>query len=282
MKLIAIDMDGTLLSTEHTISKENKEAILEAQKQGNIVAVCSGRALLDIQEIIKQSALDVPIISGNGAIIHNDNILQYLCLPLNVIHPLIIIMDQFQMYFEIYTNEGILVESKGQQILNKEARSLIKLYPDQRSAIERKLSLQNEQYHLRTVPDCRKLDFSTLQPYKIYAFTFDKEKQEKLKSKLAERIDISITSGGNETVEVGNIAVSKGNALEVLADHFRIPLVDTVAIGDHLNDLSMFRVAGTSIAMGNANDYVKSQATYVTTSYYENGVADALKKYVLN
>ena len=68
MKLIAIDLDGTLLSRTGVITKANQEAIRRRQEQGDIVTICSRRSIHDIEELLKRSDLVCPILSGNGAI----------------------------------------------------------------------------------------------------------------------------------------------------------------------------------------------------------------------
>lgn len=80
MKLIAIDMDGTLLSSDGSISDENLQAILEVKKQGHHIAICSGRYHDDILHILKPYKLHLPIISGNGSSIYDNGFLKQLFL----------------------------------------------------------------------------------------------------------------------------------------------------------------------------------------------------------
>ncbi|NGY88269.1 HAD hydrolase family protein [Bacillus megaterium] len=78
-----------------------------------------------------------------------------------------------------------------------------------------------------------------------------------------------------------NIKGNKGNGLKVMAKYFGIPLEDTVAIGDQFNDIPMFKVAGLSIAMANAEQEVKELSDVITLTNDENGVAYAIDNYVL-
>jgi hypothetical protein len=281
MKLIAIDMDGTLFSNNHTISENNCHAILEAQKQGHIVTFCSGRALHDIQEIIKKINLEAPIIAGNGAIVFHNKILQTRTIPVHILKEIMDIFNGFQLYYEIYTNKGIITDKTRKEYLYAELNRL-KDDPVFGPMVEQMVQIQNDQNHLLTVSDFGELNFSSLDPYKMYTVSLDEKKLNHLQQRLSERDDISITNGSHLTVEVGNKQVSKGNALLFLANYFQIPQADTVAIGDNLNDLSMFKAAGTSIAMGNATDFVKSHAKFVTKTNDDDGVAYALEKFVLS
>jgi Cof subfamily protein (haloacid dehalogenase superfamily) len=281
MKLIAIDMDGTLFSNNHTISENNCHAILKAQRQGHIVTFCSGRALHDIQEIIKKINLEAPIIAGNGAVVFHNKILQTLTIPVHILKKIMDIFNDFQLYYEIYTNKGIFIDKTRKEYLYAELNRL-KDDPVFGPMVEQMVQVQNDQNHLLTVSDFSELNFSMLDPYKMYTVSLDEKKLNHLQQRLSERDDISITNGSHLTVEVGNKQVSKGNALLFLANYFQIPQADTVAIGDNLNDLSMFKAAGTSIAMGNATDFVKSHAKFVTKMNDDDGVAYALEKFVLS
>ncbi|MEN0660988.1 Cof-type HAD-IIB family hydrolase [Caldifermentibacillus hisashii] len=281
MKLIAIDMDGTLFSNNHTISENNCHAILKAQRQGHIVTFCSGRALHDIQEIIKKINLEAPIIAGNGAVVFHNKILQTLTIPVHILKKIMDIFNDFQLYYEIYTNKGIFIDKTRKEYLYAELNRL-KDDPVFGPMVEQMVQVQNDQNHLLTVLDFSELNFSMLDPYKMYTVSLDEKKLNHLQQRLSERDDISITNGSHLTVEVGNKQVSKGNALLFLANYFQIPQADTVAIGDNLNDLSMFKAAGTSIAMGNATDFVKSHANFETKTNDDDGVAYALEKFVLS
>lgn len=281
MKLIAIDMDGTLFSNNHTISENNCHAILKAQRQGHIVTFCSGRALHDIQEIIKKINLEAPIIAGNGAVVFHNKILQTLTIPVHILKKIMDIFNDFQLYYEIYTNKGIFIDKTRKEYLYAELNRL-KDDPVFGPMVEQMVQVQNDQNHLLTASDFSELNFSMLDPYKMYTVSLDEKKLNHLQQRLSERDDISITNGSHLTVEVGNKQVSKGNALLFLANYFQIPQADTVAIGDNLNDLSMFKAAGTSIAMGNATDFVKSHAKFVTKTNDDDGVAYALEKFVLS
>lgn len=281
MKLIAIDMDGTLFSNNHTISENNCHAILKAQRQGHIVTFCSGRALHDIQEIIKKINLEAPIIAGNGAVVFHNKTLQTLTIPVHILKKIMDIFNDFQLYYEIYTNKGIFIDKTRKEYLYAELNRL-KDDPVFGPMVEQMVQVQNDQNHLLTASDFSELNFSMLDPYKMYTVSLDEKKLNHLQQRLSERDDISITNGSHLTVEVGNKQVSKGNALLFLANYFQIPQADTVAIGDNLNDLSMFKAAGTSIAMGNATDFVKSHAKFVTKTNDDDGVAYALEKFVLS
>ncbi|WP_156289573.1 HAD family hydrolase [Oceanobacillus salinisoli] len=282
MKLIAIDLDGTLLSDKGTISMKNREMIRLVQDQGHVVSIASGRSLHDTIEILKDAEIQCPIIAGNGAIVYQKGeILQNLYLPAEIIKEMMDMLEEMGLYFELYTNQGVYIEEKGRDILTKEARRIHEKNDDfPREKAKHMIDLQFQQKGFVSVKEYRTLDYAPLEIYKVFVLSFDHEKLSKLSNLLQHRKDISLTTSGKEKLEIGNPGTSKGNALQFLANHLTIPLENTVAIGDNVNDLSMFHAAGTSIAMENAEETVKKQAAYVTKRYDEDGVAYGLERYI--
>jgi Cof subfamily protein (haloacid dehalogenase superfamily) len=284
MKLIAVDLDGTLLSEDCSISQVNTEAIHEVQKQGNMIVISSGRSFHDTKQILQKAGIECPIISGNGAIsFHTDKMIQNFSLPVNVISEMMEILDETNFYYEIYTRNGILLKQDGRDQLKKEIKNMQEqetAFPEEWANGE--IDIQYNQHGLLHVPHYQDIDFTHLEVYKLFVLSFDKCKLIKLRERVSGRKDISITSSGGTKLEIGHLDISKGNALKFMADYLGIPLEKTVAIGDNLNDLSMFDVAGMSIAMGNAVEEVKKKGTFITKKHNENGVAFALRKYILS
>ena len=110
MKLIAIDLDGTLLSPKMEITKENLAAIREAQNQGNIVMICSGRAPEDIQQILKKYDLSIPLAGSNGSVVQaQDRVLQSVSMNREDISKVAEKLDKERFPYRIYTSHGIYV-----------------------------------------------------------------------------------------------------------------------------------------------------------------------------
>lgn len=282
MKLIAIDLDGTLLSDDGSISQENIHTIHAVQKQGDMIAISSGRSFQDTAQILQLAGIDCPIMTGNGAkSYHDGKQLQTLALTVPVISEMISILEQRGLYYEIYTKDGVLIEEGKKEILNNEIEQLKKRTTESLQWAVDIVDIQFNQHGLTFVSDYKAIDFTNSEVYKLFVLSFDTQKLRKLRSDLTEKKDISLTSSGDQKLEIGHVEASKGNALKLMADYLKVPLENTVAIGDNLNDLSMFQVAGQSVAMENAEDEVKMKSTYTTKAYYEDGVAYALKKYIL-
>lgn len=282
MKLIAIDLDGTLLSRKGVITEANQKAIRERQDQGDLVAISSGRSIHDIEEILKRSELTCPILSGNGAIAFYENErIYYHALPKTVVQELWAIAQAHNTYVEFYTNEGVKVLSGGKDLLYGE---LDEVLPHDQSFTrewgEREIEIQNEQFGLTYVDTIDKIDFAADEVYKVFIYSFDRQKLRKLRKLYEPRTDILITTAGWTKIEIGHPNASKGMALKQLAEHHSIPDENIVAIGDNLNDVSMFEVAEVKIAMGNAVDALKDISTHITKDAEEDGVAYALNHYV--
>ena len=277
MKLIAIDLDGTLLSTDGNISQENKNAIYEAQKSGNIVVISSGRSLHDTRELLKQAEIDCPFITGNGAMTYySGEVLQQFILPLKTLEKITETIEKYNLHYEIYTNEGILISEKRTYILHNEIQQL-----NQQSAKEHATSMVNTQYSqhgIVYVSEFHSIDFAETDPYKVFVLSFKPDALKALHDELAEMDDISLTAGSREKLEIAHVNASKGNGLKSIADYFKVPLEDTVAVGDNLNDISMFKTAVTGIAMENAEQEEKGYADFITKHHNNNGVAYALRK----
>lgn len=280
MKLVAIDLDGTLLSDNGTISVENKNAIFVAQQNNHMIVISSGRSLHDTREILKQAEIECPIITGNGGLAYySGNILQQFAIPTGRITAIMNTIEQYGLYYEIYTNQGVLMMKKGDDILRREIDQF-EQHSDKEYAWG-KANVQYAQHGLVYVSDFHTVDFSGLNPYKVFVMSFKSESLQELHGELKNMEDISLTTSGKEKLEIAHEQASKGNSLKFIAKYFNVPLQDTCAIGDNLNDISMFKVAGTRIAMENAEQEVKEHVDFITNHHNDHGVAYALREYIL-
>ncbi|WP_203248325.1 Cof-type HAD-IIB family hydrolase [Sporosarcina beigongshangi] len=284
MRLIAIDLDGTLLSENGIISEANKEAILEVQKQGDIVAISSGRALPDVERILQPTGIVCPIMTGNGAVsYYKGQEIQRFSIPTGVVEEVIEVLEHSGVHYELYTANGIYNGHGGKEVLQEEilhatkqqvtgwAGEMLRHYLEKQYDLNGTLSTATS-----GMPNVEHLDV-----YKLLVLSLNEAKLAELSKVLSERIDLSLTSSGIFNLELGHPDAGKGSALRFMANHLDIPLENTVAIGDNYNDVSMFEIAGMSIAMGNAEEQLKEMSTYVTKHHNEDGVAHALRTYIL-
>lgn len=270
-RLVAIDLDGTLLDTNKEISERNKTAIRLAKEKGVKIVICSGRVYSGARLYAKQLNTMDPIIACNGAII-SENIdgraiySNYMdtsdCLKiLDIFH-------QYDIYYHVYAGDIMLTEKLGYNSLKYYERNK-ELPPKDRVEIE-------------IVPDMeeklKELDGKVL---KFVAVSDDSDLLDAARKKLADVETVDVTSSNYNNFEVVNKGVSKGKALERLSEILNIPSREMMAIGDNENDIPMFDFAGLGVAMGNGEDCAKEAADFVTASNLDDGVAKAIEKFVL-
>lgn len=280
MKLIAIDLDGTLLGEDGKISEVNQEAIRKRQANGDIVAFCSGRSLHDMKEIAAAANLDVPLICANGSLTSvNDEIIRSQILTSDKLIEIMEKVSEAELYFEVYTNKGVYVQKDKQPILEEEKETLFDT-PEEKESAEQIIEIQNMQYGMVEVDDYLEAGVTELEPYKVFVLTFRRQELENLAGALEDREDISVTTSGYQKLDIAHPDASKGDALKGLAEYYQIPRENTVCIGDNYNDISMFQYAGTAVAMQNAEPEVKEYADHMTRSNEENGVGYALNEII--
>lgn len=282
MKLITIDLDGTLLGTDGKISPTNVRAIQQAKEAGHAVSISTGRSRHDTQEIVKQAALQLPITTGNGGETYQGNERLFsFTLSNDLVQEVIQLLEANEMYYEIYTKDGIKADREKQEILYKEMQDLQQDSAEKKKRAEYALYLMGSQHGIIPTPDLNTHDYTEEGVYKIFMLSFNDDKLQRVYRVLNSRTDIALTASGEENLEISHQDAGKGNGLKLMANHFNIPIENTFVLGDSMNDYSMFQVAGTGIAMENAIDELKAISNYITTTNDEHGVAYAIENYIL-
>ncbi|MGN8644524.1 Cof-type HAD-IIB family hydrolase [Gracilibacillus sp. HCP3S3_G5_1] len=279
MKLIATDLDGTLLNANHSISPENKKAILRAKEEGIEIVVATGRSYNAAKKPLDEAMLSCPIICLNGAKVHNvaGDILSTSPLDKESCKLIQQACQQHGMYFEVFTNKGGYSESRDKFIevmvdINKTA------FPDADSETLRKRATERFQEEEITITeDFDQLFFrEDIEVYKILAFSLDNQTIKKVYEELKSDEKLAITSSGESNLEFNHPNAQKGLALEKFAKQLGIEMKDVMAIGDNYNDLSMLKMAGRGVAMGNAEPGIIKACNYITKTNREDGVAFAI------
>ncbi|KOP71735.1 Cof-type HAD-IIB family hydrolase [Cytobacillus solani] len=279
IKCIAIDMDGTLLTAAQQITPENLEAIRRAQSKGVEVVIATGRSYTEASFVLDAEGLICPMICVNGAEIRSANkeIVATNSLEKSTARKITAILDRYRLYFEVYTNKGTftLDEEKAVSIMvdiymsaNPEA-DVNEVMKVAEKRITKGLVHKVESYDLLFNNDEHQI-------YKLLAFSFEQDILSEAKRELLKVEGLAISSSGEENLELTSINAQKGIALEKFAQANGIDMKDTMAIGDNYNDLSMFNLAGLSVAMGNADEVIKAQCDKVTLTNEESGVAKAI------
>ena len=284
IKLIASDMDGTLLNHNHKIPKENVKLINFAKNQGIEFVVATGRAYYEALPALNEENINCDVISFNGGIVYdkNGNIISITPMLPKDLYYTIEILKSFDISYQLYTKNTIYTKS---------IETDINAYID----LIRSNGYDPDVEHLRAEAQ-QKLDVGYITevenielylnekenpPIKIIAISNDISKLENAAKLLLENKSISVTSSGANNIEIMHKNATKGEALKEIAKIYGINLENAVAIGDNLNDQAMLDIVGYSVAMKNGNTILKEQAKYVTEkTNSEGGVADTIFKLI--
>lgn len=265
-KLVAIDLDGTLLNNEHTVSNETKIAISKLVMTDTKVVFASGRATSGILHILEKLEITNQleyIICFNGSKTINiktneildQNILQGS--DLKHIHQL---AKDNNCFCYAYNNTDIFTDNMNEYI--------------ELEAIKNKLVPQKKDFSL--IPN----DTDILKI--IIADTTEKLDQLEKRIPLEIKQKYSVVRSHYNNLEFLSPSANKAIALENLSNKLGIHLDEVIAIGDAGNDINMIKLAGLGIAMGNAFDNVKEVADYITDTNDNNGVAKVIEKFILH
>ena len=265
-KLLVVDIDGTLLGKEVSISVEDREALAEARRSGVMVSLSTGRAAQACWSIIDQLVLDGYHIFFDGALVSNLGDEVYVePLDRGVVREAIEFAHLHNIDLDLYSATQYFVERETWS--TKIHRQFFGIEPtiiDFTSLLEReriiKMGLVSH-----TAEEAAKAGSFYLQ--------FDHS--------LRFSVVRSPAYPSVEFISVIAPEVSKGKALEVLTSHLGVSLSEVMAVGDGLNDIPLFSLAGLAVAMDNAPDEVKAVAHYVTLDVDHSGLAAAIKRFLL-
>ncbi|MEX0256980.1 Cof-type HAD-IIB family hydrolase [Lacticaseibacillus casei] len=282
IKLIASDMDGTLLNDKMEVSDENAKAIREEQAAGIEFMVATGRGVTEAKPLLAAQQLKPAFITLNGAMVFDEVGKPVVTIPIadDLSQYVIDTLQAADIYFEITTNKGVFSDSRVKRIQNV-ADLLVDLNPDTTYKLAVALAAARfEIMNINYVDDYQKLlDDPTIQIMKIIAYTGETPDILKAPAKVFKATGkLSVTSSSVNNIEVNNIKAQKGYAVEAYAKQKGITMDEVMAIGDNLNDASMIKMAKYGIAMGNAIPEITDLAWGTTGTNGENGVAEAIRK----
>ena len=258
-KLILIDSDDTLKKSDGTISERSRKAIRDNRKAGNIVVICTARPRYQTLEVMRDSDANCIVVSSNGAEIYDSRKEQVLFnsfIDKNLV---------IKLVEDAFVNDiRLILTTENIEYVTKEVRN------------PKQVLLSNADYvNVLSECDIKQCMFIDEKKDKIY---MEKEVISHF-NELHIVDEISENSSYYEKwFSVSNVRCSKGNALKFLSDYLNIPIENTIAIGNDKNDISMFEVAGLSVAVDNASDDIKSKVDYITLSNDEDGVAVFLEE----
>ena len=262
IKLFATDLDGTLLNSKGEISPKNKAAFQEMVNNGVIPTISTGRMYSASKKFAEQLELDVPIITYNGALIKSvsGKIYYEAFIPPQYVKEIFEYCREHNYYYQTYKDDVLYFEN----------------YTDRSKDYEDHIGIKGV-----TVGD--KINDLTEDVPKILIITSGNEESDKICADINKRFAGKVHAAKSmlHYVEVLADGVSKASGLRKLAELLNIDINEVMAIGDGNNDVPMLKVAGLSAVMGNAKDEVKEHGDVVVGHCDDDGVAEAVYKYVL-
>ena len=276
IRLVFLDLDGTLLTDDMKVTEETQAVIARAQEQGVQFAACTGRPYcgLPVEELCSLGIKYA--ITGNGSAVYKIPEKQCIyadCLDWELGAELYRTFFSHDIHTDIFidgtgysayrTFEQIERLGKSERLTAYFKKSRIPVEDPEALIREKKQGLEKINLNFYPEPDGT---------YKNYDWAMEY---------LQTVPGLHMVTGGGHNMEISTSTATKGNALHFFAERMGIDVSQTMAFGDSQNDISMICAAGIGVAMGNATEDVKETADYVTRTNEENGVAYALEELVL-
>lgn len=285
-KLIAIDLDGTLLNSYGIVSEKNKQALVEAKQKGAEIVIASGRSTNSVKNIAADLGVCHYIICGNGSLIYDflkDEIIYDKFIDKKKALQIIEICEQNSIYYNIYTENMVIAKNLNYNVLfyhqenaskPDSKKTKINLVQDIYKYVQ---DLENQNILKFTISDCDSIIFNGI--------------IRKLREiKNIDVLDVAhmsrkVIKNGTEEVsleyfytEITNQNVDKWFAIEYLIDKLNINKEEVMTIGDNVNDKIMIENAGCGVVMGNSAPYIKEIADIIVTDNNQDGVAEAIER----
>lgn len=287
-KLIAVDLDGTLLNSYGEVSEKNREAVKKAMDNGIEVVLASGRPLESVRSISLDLEASKFIICGNGAMVYNiknDEIIYENYLDKEKVLKIVKICEENSIYCSVYTEKAIIAKSLNYNVLyynhenakkEESKRTHINIVENMYKYIE---GLDTNKFCKITICDDNEIIFSRiLQKIK---------KVKKIDILDVEHMSRKVIKEGTELVsveyfytEISNQNVNKWYAIQNLIDKLNINEEEVIAIGDNKNDEMMVINAGMGVAMGKSYLSSKNIGNVFVDTNDENGFAEAIDKII--
>ena len=258
IKLIATDIDGTILIPEGEFRDSVKACIRKLCNSGIKVVLVTGRMNAAAALIAKDLDLDTPIISYQGGlVVENGKTLYEKCITVDQAERIINWAKEEKIHINLYNNDILYAESESYEVKrycnNLHTEFFIKNFSD----------IQKEKIHKILAIDYRNPDRIS---------RYEKIMQERFS-------DLYIVKSTPYFLEFSNKEASKYHAVKFLQDYWKLKDEEILTIGDQNNDIALLKAGGIKVAMGNATDELKQIADYVTDTVYNDGFISAMERF---
>jgi Cof subfamily protein (haloacid dehalogenase superfamily) len=266
-KLLVLDVDGTLIGRGAYPSPQVAAAIAAAKAKGVTVVLGTGRATEACYHLLRQLELDGLHIFFDGAAVvewPSNDIIFLQALPPRAAQRLIELSREYNLFLEIYAHDFYFIEKDG--LLAEHQRQKLQINP----LITDLMSLVNR--------------VKMVKAQLLAVDTEEKQRADLITAEMFELCNMSWSLDPTNDIFFGNAisrSVSKGSALCDILDYLGLAPVQVMTIGDSFNDVAIFEIAGTKIAMGHAPESLKQMADWVAPPVEADGVAVAIEKFIL-
>lgn len=288
LKLVAIDLDGTMLNQYGIVTQNTKKSIKKAQENGMEIMIASGRPIDSVKTISKEIGSENYFISGNGSIIYDikkDEIIYENVLKKQKALEIIKICEENSIFYNVYTEKEIIAKNLQYNVLYYHKENLTKSEEDKTH-----VNIVEDIYDYIEKTDSKVLKVMICDKHQTIFNAIIRKLKEVDDIEVLEVSHMSrkIIRQGTEEIpieyfytEISAKNVDKWTALEFLKEKLQISSDEIVAIGDNVNDKKMIEKSGYGIAMGQSAPQIKEIADYITDSNVDDGVANALDKLLL-
>lgn len=264
IKMAVFDIDGTIMSSNFTMSAKTKSSIVKAIDKGVKVVLATGRMYGATVPIASELGIKTPLITYQGSLVKeycnsDDILLHYSILP-DLSREVIADIRAFGFQINVYLDDELFIEDESYILVE---------YAKKRHITFHKIDSFDKVVNLK--------------PTKILAISLDEQKTTELRDFLRKKYSntLFISKSTPFYCEIVNKKASKGKAIKFLSNLWGIKKEEIMAVGDQDNDIDMFETAGLCVAMGNGTEELKNAANYITESVENDGVALAIDKFIL-
>lgn len=271
IRLIALDLDGTTLNDDRIISGRTRRAMARAADRGVNIVIATGRPLSALpRDVFEIGAIRYALTSNGASItdIRENRTFYENCLSSRAVEVSVDLLKQYDYVLETFVRGVAYIE---------------RWYYEQ--VRQTGACFRNAEYILNTrnpVPDIYAFMLQNREHLENINVNFENlDEKPGIYEKLIELPEVTITSSFDHNLEIGGATTSKAEALKQMGRLLDVSQEEMMAVGDSPNDIAMLLEAGMPVAVGNAKDEVKKISRYIAPTNHEDGVADAIERFVL-
>lgn len=282
IKVIASDMDGTLLGNDHRIAPETLAAVKDACRAGIRFMICTGRNFHGAMQELSDTGLVCDYIVSSGAEVRNpqENIVLTYPMSMELCRRVYSVIQEYPVSMVICT-DGYDYRIGTQEEVEESLLLETMLFHMNLNREEVKQTRQFIQMKERTrvLSDLEELEQKGVRVYKLFFFSEDKEMLDRIKNRLEPDKEVAAASSFPTNLELTDVRAQKGPVLKEYIESLGYTMDEVMVLGDSLNDLSMISMDfGATVAMENGDPEVKQAAKYITRTNEELGVAYTIRE----